>query len=120
FFDKVNLVQSLAERALRGQEEFAVRPVLPLYLPGEPIELQVDWHPATPAAAPALKITSYPESQTENRATTTVALHSNEPILLPSPAGKGLYIIEAQLLDGDRVRAIYHAGFWIRDQDFLR
>jgi len=120
FFDNVNLVQSLAERALRGQEEFTVRPVLPLYLPGEPIELQVDWHPTTPAAVPSLKITSFPESQPGNRATTTIALQSNEPVLLPAPPGKGLYIIEAQLLDGDRIRAIYHAGVWIRDQDFLR
>jgi hypothetical protein len=120
FFDSVSLVQALAERALRGQEEFTVRPVLPLYLPGEPIELRVDWHPATPAAALSLKITWFPESQRGMGATTTVSLHSNEPILLPSPAGKGLYIIEAQLLDRDRVRAIYHSGFWIRDEDFLR
>ena len=120
FFDNVSLIQSLAERALRGQEEFTVRPVLPLYLPGEPIELRVDWHPATPAGAPSVKVTSFPESQPGSRATTTVALHQNEPILLPPPAGKGLYIIEAQLLEGDRVRAIYHSGFWMRDEHFLR
>ena len=34
--------------------------------------------------------------------------------------GRGLYIIEAQLLEGDRVRAIYHSAFWIRDESYLR
>ena len=48
FFDNASLVQSLAERALQGAEEFTVRPVLPLYLPGEPVELQVQWHAAVP------------------------------------------------------------------------
>jgi hypothetical protein len=119
FFDNATLVQSLASRALQGAEEFTVRPVFPLYLRGEPVELQVQWHAADPLNAPvSLKIISYPESQPTNRSTVTAT--PNEPVALPAPEGKGLYIVEAQLLEGDRVRAIYHSAFWIRDESFLR
>ena len=119
FFENPNLVQSLAERALQSAEEFTVRPELPLYLHGEPVELQVSWHAATPpAAAISLKITSFPEAKPSNHSTVTAA--PNEPVMLPAPEGKGLYIIEAQLLEGDKVRAIYHSAFWIRDEAYLR
>jgi hypothetical protein len=36
--EAANLIHALADRALRGAEEFIVRPTLPLYLPGEPVE----------------------------------------------------------------------------------
>jgi hypothetical protein len=119
FFHNDSLLQSLAERALQGAEEFTVRPALPLYLPGEPIELQVQWHAAVqPKAAVSLKITSFPEAQPSDRSTVTATI--NEPIMLPAPEAKGLYTVEARLLEGDQVRAIYHSGFWIRDESYLR
>jgi len=118
FFDNAD-VQSLADRALQGAEEFTVRPALPLYLQGEPVELQVQWHAAVqPKSQLSLKITTFPEAQPSNRSTTTAA--PNDPVVLPSPNGKGLYIVEAQLMEGDRIRAIYHSAFWIRDESFLR
>jgi hypothetical protein len=120
FFDNRELIQSLVNRALNGQEQFTVRPVLPLYLPGEPVELQVDWRAAQPASGLSVKVTSFPESDPSNRTTTTGALTSATQIVLPPPPGKGLFIIEAQLLEGERVRAIYHSGFWIRDETYLR
>ena len=121
FFDNAELVQSLVRRAMQGAEEFTVRPALPLYLHGEPIELQVDWHAAVQPSAPvSLKVTSFPEAQPSNRSTVTAALISNASVALPAPEGKGLYIVEAQLLEGDSLRAIYHSAFWIRDESFLR
>jgi Beta-galactosidase len=121
FFDHAKLIQSLAERALQGAEEFTVRPVLPLYVSGEPIELQVVWHAAEEPKAPvSVKISAFPDDQPTKRSTLTVTLPVNRPIALPSPEGKGLYVIEAQLLEGDHVRAIYHSGFWIRDEAYLR
>jgi hypothetical protein len=116
-----DLIQSLAERAVQGAEEFTVRPVLPLYLPGEPVQLQVLWHAAIAPNAPlSVKITSFPEGEPAHRSTVTATLPSNEPPVLPAPDGKGLYVIEAQLMEGDKVRAIYHSGFWIRDEAYLR
>jgi hypothetical protein len=120
FFDNEELVQSLLTRAREGEEQFAMRPVSPLYLPGEPVELQVDWHAARPASGLSVKVTTFPESEASNRTTVTGAIPSIGPLVLPPPAGKGLFIVEAQLLEGDRVRAIYHSGFWIRDEAYLR
>jgi hypothetical protein len=119
------VVQSLAELALRGSEEFTVHPVYPLYFPGEPIQLEVNWHASGPSTRPlTIKITSYPEVQAEDqaqdRSEISGTVPSEEPLLLPAPKTPGLYVIETELREGARVRAIHHSGFWVRDQAFLR
>jgi hypothetical protein len=115
------VVHALVMRALAGSEEFIVRPVLPLYLPGEPIELNVKWQSATVAPGSAsIKIAIFPEAQPSSRSETTAPASSTEPVVLPAPSGKGLYIVEARLIEGENVRATYHSGFWIRDEDYLR
>jgi hypothetical protein len=120
FFDQADLIHSLAERALEGAEEFTVRPVLPLYLPGEPIELESLWHAATaPASPPTLRIAIYPEDNPSKRLDLPEASASGT-VVAPAPETKGLYIVEAHLMDGERVRAVYHSAFWIRDQQYLR
>ncbi len=131
------LVQSLAELALRGSEEFTVHPVFPLYFPGEPIQLEVNWHASAPSTLPlTIKITSFPEVQPKDQpqahSEISGTVPSEEPLWLPAPKTPGLYVIEAELLEGDNVRgkvrdrvhdklrAIHHSGFWVRDQAFLR
>ncbi len=115
------LIGALAQRAMLGSEEFTARPSMPLYLPGEPVELDVLWHPAKPASAPpSIRISTYAEGEESSATVTTVTLNPAENILLPAPKTKGLHIIKAELLDGDKVHAIYHSGFWIRDEEFLR
>src|SRR5207248_3315308 len=47
FYDGANrseILSKLAGQALQGIEEFTVRPTMPLYLSGEPIEFEVEWH----------------------------------------------------------------------------
>ncbi len=115
------LLRSIAQRALQGAEEFSVRPVLPLYLLGEPIELESVYRSPSKSSAPLIvQISSYPENQPSQKHTVTVSLPSVEPALLPAPETKGLYIIEAKLLEDTHIRAIYHSAFWIRDEAFLR
>ena len=120
FFDDASLIQSLAQRAMQGAEEFTVRPVLPLYLPGEPVQMQVVWNTAEPPKTASLNITSFPEGQPSKGTSLSVALPSSEPISLASPDGKGLFVVEAKLMEGQHVRAAYHSGFWIRDEPYLR
>jgi len=121
FFDNTSLVESLVNRSLEGGEEFTVRPALPLYLPGEPVQLRVVWHAAQqPKGSLSLKVTSFSQLQPAARSTVTAALQPEAPVTLPPPPGKGLYIVEAQLMDGEQVRAIYHCAFWIRDDAYLR
>jgi hypothetical protein len=121
FFNDASLIRSLAARALNGAEEFTVRPVLPLYLPGEPVQLEVVWHAANPLQnRVSVKVTSFPEGQSSKAASVNAVIPATEPLVLSAPADKGLYIVEAQLMQGDRVRAIYHSAFWIRDESLLR
>jgi hypothetical protein len=124
FYDKMQnsaLIGDLAQRASLGSEEFTARPVMPLYLPGEPVELDVEWHPAKPTvAAPSVRISIYAEGEKSGATVSTLNLNATQNSVLPAPKNKGFQIIKAELLDGDKVHAIYHSGFWIRDEEFLR
>jgi hypothetical protein len=119
------MIQDLADMALQGSEEFTVTPVLPLYLSGEPVQLDMRWQRTQPWAAPlTLRIRVFPADQPSEQAVVTAAVPLTQPVILPAPGTKGLHIIEAELLsragDGDKVHARYHSGFWIRDDEYLR
>lgn len=124
FYDSAaagELVPMLATAALAGSQEFTVHPNLPLYLPGEPIPVEVSWQAATAPAAPLeLKVTMAPEGQAAVGTSRTVPYPLSHPLVLPPPSGKGLYVIEAELLEAQKVRARYRSGFWIRDEAYLR
>jgi Beta-galactosidase len=122
--DSTRLLRALGDRALQGALQFSVRPVLPLYLPGESIELDAIFHFATKSAVPlTVQVSSYPadsQQKPNEKPSVTISLPAGAPSVLPAPTGKGLYFIEARLLEGSTVRAIYHSAFWIRDEAFLR
>jgi hypothetical protein len=114
-----DLIRKLADQALRGAEEFTVRPVLPLYLPGEPIEVDVRWKTVKETnASLTVKISAENASSDHNHAATPLPL--TQPLAYPAPKEKGLHIITAQLVVDGKVRATYHSAFWIRDLDYLR
>lgn len=115
------IIQSLARMALHGSQEFTVRPNLPLYLPGEPIELEVNWHSTEEFPAPlSLKVTVSAEQESSSPFVTTVTFPSSEPVILPAPNTKGLHVIKAEVLQGTTPVARYRSGFWIRDEAYLR
>jgi hypothetical protein len=115
------MIHSLTDRAAEGAEEFTVRPVLPLYMPGEPVQVEVAWQSRHASkSALTLRITTYPESDPANRTVTTTTVPSPGSIGLSVPKAKGLQIIEAQLMEGSRRLAIYRSGFWVRDEAYLR
>ena len=118
--DAVTLIRTLAELARHGSEEFTARPTLPLYLPGEPVEVEVLWHAAEKPSTPlTLRISTFPEAQPSQREVQTANLSAPQTILFPAPKEKGFHIILAELLEGSTVRASYRSGFWIRDREFL-
>jgi hypothetical protein len=115
------VVGDLAELAVQGSKEFIVRPVLPLYLPGEPVQLDIHWNSARASSAElTVKIATYPEGEPTKRSETTAILPLTQSAVLPAPSRKGLQVVEAALMEGNKVRAIYHSGFWIRDEEYLR
>src|SRR5215471_13851537 len=123
FYDSAQtaeLVRALAESAMQSSQEFTVRPVWPLYLSGEPVELEVLWHLTQQPAQPlTVKISTFPQSQPSSRSVTTKSLPSSQPLVLAAPKTRGLWVIEAKLMEGERVRATYQSGFWIRDEAYL-
>jgi hypothetical protein len=119
--DAVILIRTLAERARRGSEEFTARPTFPLYLPGEPVEVEVLWHAADKRSIPlTVRVSESPEAQPSQREVQTANLSAPQIILFPAPKEKGFHVIQAELLEGGTVRATYHSGFWIRDTEVLR
>ena len=119
--DALTLIRTLAERARHGSEEFTARPTLPLYLPGEPVEVEVLWHATEKSSAPlTVRISAFPEAQPSQREGQAANLSAPQTILFPAPKEKGFHVIRAELLEGKTVRATYHSGFWIRDPEFLR
>jgi hypothetical protein len=119
--DSTKLLRLLASRALEGALQFSVRPAFPLYLTGEPIELETIFHSAAKSSNPlTIQITTYPERSPAQEHSATISLPNSATTLLPAPPEKGLHIIEARLRDGSTTRAIYHSAFWIRDETYLR
>lgn len=115
------IVPALTGEALRGSEEFIASPVLPLYLPGEPVEVEVRWigapNPSVPRKA---RITISSENSPADKSTQTVDIPAVMPAVFSAPSSKGFHTLEAQLYEGDTLRAVYHSAFWIRDEDYLR
>jgi hypothetical protein len=66
-----------------------------------------------------VKITAFPELEASRRSVLTINLPISEPPVLPAPKAKGLWVIEAELREGNRVRAVYRSGFWVRDLAYL-
>src|SRR6185436_18727513 len=105
------LVPALAAAAARGSDDFGVRPKLPLYLPGEAIELEVRG-----SAKATVEITVSPQGGAPI-ARLEARLPAKKPLRLRAPAGKGLFVIEARLGGG---QAIHRSGFWMRDREWMR
>src|SRR5690349_12752082 len=92
--DAVTLIHTLAERARRGSEEFTARPTLPLYLPGEPVEVEVLWHAAEKPSAPlTVRISEFREGHPTQREEQAANLSGPQTILLPAPKERGFHII---------------------------
>src|SRR5579864_9186554 len=111
------ILSKLADQASNSSEEFTVRPVLPLYLSGEQVEVAVTWNSPHTKYKTALSITM------DGGGFTGVGPLSpsvSSVVKLDPPKDKGLHIITARLeVDGKPYRT-YRSAFWTRDLDYLR
>ncbi|HEV2699535.1 MAG TPA: hypothetical protein VGU90_16195, partial [Terriglobales bacterium] len=111
------LISKIAEQAMRGAEEFTVRPVMPLYLPGEPIEVAVTWNSARTVYKTALSITMDGSGFTGVGPLSPII---SSMVKLDPPKERGFHVITARAeIDGKLYRT-YHSAFWVRDEDYLR
>lgn len=116
------ILPSLVKAALHGSENFSVRPVLPLYLADEPIELEVH---RDVIGGTSSELTVQIRVASEANPSKTVfsakeSLPQFQPIVFRIPNAKGFYVVSAELYEGSSLRAIYHSGFWIHDEAYLR
>lgn len=122
FFSNTELLETLAKLAIRRNDRFTLRPRVPLFLPGEALELR--YEQANPLGAePAgdqLKIQVTAEEGAQP-VELTVAADASHAITLPAEAagGKGFHTIEATLLRDGKPLRTYRSGFWMRDWQYL-
>jgi len=118
------LIPALVHQALEGAEEFVVRPSWPLFLPGEPLTFQVRWQRFGTKPTPMrLELDIAPESGVSRHQSFELApgeFPSTTQVTLPASEGKGLHVLTARLYAGDALRGFYRAGFWLREEAFLR
>jgi len=113
-----DVISKISEQALRGAEEFTVRPVMPLYLPGEPIQVAVVWHGTAQNATFDLAINT--DSEASGFYGSAMPVPTDGVLTYQPPKGRGLHIVTAKLLLDKKPYRIYRSAFWIRDLDYLR
>jgi hypothetical protein len=122
FFSNPQMLANLAELATRQSDRFTARPRVPLFLPGEALELRYEQaNPLAPeTAGDQLKIRVTAEEGGQP-VELKIAADASQPITLPASAanGKGFHAIEATLLRDGKPLRIYRSGFWMRDWEYL-
>jgi hypothetical protein len=133
-----DLVAKLAKRAADSAEDFTVQPEWPVFLPGEPINLQVHWQRfgkkplavefvsgpnVVMTSAPSIAITVVPETGSPTAQAfdidSTQFPYSHQ-FTFPASTGHGLHAVTARLSVNGEICAVYHTGFWMRDEALLR
>ncbi|HWQ03548.1 MAG TPA: hypothetical protein VNL38_03625 [Candidatus Nitrosotenuis sp.] len=117
------LLTALANYALRGAEDFSVRPAWAVYLEGEPLTLQARWQrfaAATPAEIRVTITSEHAPAHEEKFSIAPGAFPFTAQFTLPPARGKGLHTVTARFLEQGEVRAVYRTGFWVRDDEMLR
>ncbi|HKO13470.1 MAG TPA: hypothetical protein VJV22_15975, partial [Acidobacteriaceae bacterium] len=133
FFANAKLLETLADIAVRKGDRFALRPRVPLFLPGEALELRMSRFPTLSRATATHEKDGAPKSSPEQlhvrvlsedaavHYDRTVSADAEHAITLPASAaeGRGFHTVEATLLrDGEPLR-VYRSGFWMRDWKYL-
>src|SRR6266536_1988283 len=116
------MLEKLANQALTGAEEFTVRPTLPLYVPGESVQVEIRWSSAThPSAKMELHVLGEGEQPIQLSVPPRVELsHASQTLTVSTPNKRGLYVVMATLIEDDKEREFYRSAFWVRDEAYLR
>lgn len=112
------LISKLARQAARGSEDLMLRPRVPLFLQNEGLE----FHLTVDAASPIdkVKITVVPEENPKAQSGTEITGPHTGEVNLPAVTTKGFHHVRAEFYQGDHIVRVYHSGFWIRDEEYLR
>ncbi len=118
------LVPELAAQALNGAEDFRAQPSWPVFLPAEPVTLNLHWMRFGASPEP-VRIELHVDPAEGTSAAQTYHFSPGvfpftDQVTLPGVLPPGLRSVTASLYRGDHLRAVCHTGFWIRDEAYLR
>lgn len=114
------LISRLAAQAERGSEELTLRPRVPLFLQEEPLEFNLSLNRTQAGAHLRLMVAVIPEDSPASKTETTFDDVQPGEINLPPVATRGFHHVEAKFYEGKNLVRVYHSGFWIRDEQYLR
>lgn len=120
-----SLVRALIDRATEGASEFRIQPQYAVFALGEPWRFELNWYrPGTGPQPLRIELTiegTGAKPRTERLDFTPTQLPFEIGFELKPPAkAKGLQHVSARLFEGNHLSAIYHTGFWMRDNALLR
>ncbi len=134
-----DLVGKLAERAASSAEDFTVQPSWPVFLPGEPLTFTTHWQrygqkPMVNVSTIGAGGTSRGSDVeieiviTSEKAAPVTKIFNPTPnafpyttqLTLPTSTEPGLRALTARLSIRGEQHAVWHTGFWIRDEERLR
>ncbi|HTW80686.1 MAG TPA: hypothetical protein VME23_14160 [Terracidiphilus sp.] len=120
FFSNTAFLSTLANIALRKNDRFALRPRVPLFLPGEPLEFEFT-SPGSPGASPAIGQLHIRVTSEDGAVRDDETVPATAALTLPASAadGKGFHTVEATLLRDGKPLRTYRSGFWMRDWQYL-
>ncbi len=120
-FDDSRLLTSLQAIALRQHDRFTLQPEVPLFLPGEALELHFELAGTGKAMAGDMLKLSVSTDAGAPPVRLTLPANSGSTITLPSEAaaGKGLHTVEATLLRDGVPLWTCRSAFWMRDWSYL-
>src|SRR5579864_5669421 len=113
------LISKVADQALRGAEEFTVRPTMSLYLPGEPVEVAITWRSGRPLYRSSLSIV-IEGGPGYGGGGAPLGPNASWTVKLDAPNDKGFHVITARIDVDGKPYSVYHSAFWIRDLEYLR
>ena len=121
FFRNTKLLETLAEMAVRKGDRFTLRPREPLFVAGEPLEMDFERTGAVQETRAAdrlhIRVTDEDGQVLEDETPSTEQTYT---LSAKAGTGRGFHTVEATLMraNGEPLR-IYRSGFWMRDFNYL-
>ncbi len=121
FFRNTKLLTTLAAMAVRKGDRFTLRPRVPLFVAGEPLELNFERLGALQESRVAdrlhIRVTDEDGQVLEDETPSTEQTYT---LNAKAGTGRGFHTVEATLMraNGEPLR-VYRSGFWMRDFNYL-
>jgi hypothetical protein len=112
-------IAKLAAQASRGSEDLSLRPQLPLFTQDETLRFHLSF-PSRGTGKRSVKVSIIPEDAPARKVEQAFDEPQSSELAMPAVKTKGFHVVEASFFEDGRLVRVYHSGFWIRDEAYLR